>query len=336
MNTVRNRKREASMSGLPTTPERVLRRLEWKVLRRLDGRVQGDYRTLLKGAGIDVADLREYVPGDDVRHIDWNVTARMDAPHVRTYLEDRELTAWLLLDRTASMSWGKADRTKEQVVAELSTALARLLTRSGNLVGAILFNNNAVERTLPPGTGRNHVLHLAKLLMPVPVGASPETPKSRRSIRTARRHRRGSSVAEKSSMTNLVGLIEAGVRTIKRRSLVIVISDFQSDEQSWERPLGILAQRHEVVAIRVTDPSESALPDEGLIDFQDSETGELVTRDTSDPEFRRQLQELVTKHDAEILAMARRARVDLHAVSTEDDLVTALVRIVELRRRRRR
>ena len=119
------------------------------MIRRLDGLLQGDYRTLFHGVGIDFADLREYEPGDDVRHIDWNVTARMDTPYVRTYLEDRELTAWLLLDRSPSMGFGPTDRPKEPVLIELATTLARLLTRGGNRVGAILYNNT-VERTIPP------------------------------------------------------------------------------------------------------------------------------------------------------------------------------------------
>src|SRR5262249_58934527 len=114
----------------------------------------GDYRTLLHGVGIDLADLREYEPGDDVRHIDWNVTARMDSPYVRTYLEDRELTAWLLLDRSPSMGFGPVERSKEVVLVELATTLARLFTRGGNRVAAILFDNT-VERTIPPTGGRN-------------------------------------------------------------------------------------------------------------------------------------------------------------------------------------
>ena len=292
----------------PPTPEAVLRRLEWRVLRRLDGRLQGDYRTLLHGSGIDVADLREYVPGDDVRHIDWNVTARTDVPHVRTYLEDRELTAWLLLDRSASMAFGPTERPKEVVLTEIATALARLLTRGGNLVGAILFNN-AVERTLPPRNGRNHVLRLTRELQ--------------------------RPTASTGSVTDLGGLIAAGLQTIRRRSLVVIVSDFIT-EPGWERPLAMLSRRHEVVAIRLYDPREHELPDAGLIVVEDAETGELLSVDTSDPEFRRRYHDVARARDAEMLGAAARARVDLHSVSTEDDLVAALVRIVELRRRRRR
>jgi uncharacterized protein (DUF58 family) len=291
----------------PTTPEAVLRRLEWRVLRRLDGRIQGDYRTLLHGSGIDVAGTREYEPGDDVRHIEWNLTARMDTPWVRTYHEDRELTAWLLLDRSGSMTFGPIDRPKGAVLIELATALARLMSRGGNRVGAILYNNS-VERTIPPRTGRNHVLHLTReLLRPAePTGTS----------------------------TDLAGLVVAGSQTIKRRSLVIVLSDFIS-LPGWERPLLMLGQRHEVVAIRLFDPREQDLPDAGWIVVEDAETGELLSVDTSDQEFRRRFSEYSRERDEATLTAAKQARVDLYPVSTEDDLVGALVRIVELRRRRR-
>ena len=291
----------------PTTPEGVLRRLEWRVLRRLDGRIQGDYRTLLHGSGIDVAGTREYAPGDDVRHIDWNLTARMDMPLVRTFHEDRELTAWLLVDRSASMTFGPVDRPKGLVLTELATALARLLSRGGNRVGAILYNNT-VERTIPPRTGRNHVLHLTReLLRPAePTGTS----------------------------TDLAGLIVTAGQLIKRRSLVIVLSDFIS-VPGWERPLSMLSQRHEVVAIRLFDQYENELPDAGWMVVEDAETGELLSVDTSDQGFRRRFFEYAREREQATLAAARQARVDLYPVSTGDDLVTALVRIVELRRGRR-
>jgi uncharacterized protein (DUF58 family) len=290
------------------TADRVLRRLEWRVIKRLDGRLQGNYRTLLRGAGVDVADLREYEPGDDVRHIDWNVTARMDTAYVRTYLEDRELTAWLLLDRSASMGFGPTERPKDLVLTEVATSLARLLTRGGNLVGAILFNN-AVERTIAPRTGRNHVLHLTQELLKPAVSTG--------------------------TATNLSELIVAATRTIKRRSLVIVVSDFISGP-GWERPLLLLSQRHEVVAIRLFDEREHELPDAGLIVVEDAETGELLSVDTADPEFRKRFNAVARDRDAEVEAAAKRAGVDLHTVSTEDDLVKALIQIIERRRRMRR
>src|ERR1041384_6080103 len=181
------------------TPEQLLLRLEWRVLRRLDGLLQWNYRTTYRGVGTDFLDLREYEPGDDVRHIDWTVTARMDTPYVRQYTEGRELPAWLLLDRSPSMGFGPIDRPKELVVRELATALARLLTRDRNRIGAILFDNE-IEETLPPRSGRNQVLALARNL--------------------SRRPRSNGAV------TDLSGLLEFAHRTIRRRSLVVLVSDF--------------------------------------------------------------------------------------------------------------
>ena len=157
------------------TPERLLRQLEWRVVRRLDGQLQGDYRSLFRGSGIDFTNLREYEPGDDLRHIEWNVTARMDTPYVREYVEDREVTAWLLLDHSASMGFGPVDRQKDLVLAELATTLALVLTRRGNRVGMVVFDQD-VERVLPARSGRNQVLQIAGTPAP-----PPRRPRRRRS-----------------------------------------------------------------------------------------------------------------------------------------------------------
>jgi uncharacterized protein (DUF58 family) len=293
--------------GTPT-PEQLLHRLEWKVVRRLDGILQGNYRTVFRGAGLDFLDLREYEPGDDVRHIDWNVTARMDTPFVRQYAEDRELTAWLLLDRSPSMGFGPIDRPKEVVLCELATTFARLLTRGGNRVGAILFDNE-LEETLPPRSNRNQVLALAQCLLRPPTDAN-------------------------GAVTDLTRLLETANRTIRRRSLVVLVSDFIT-APGWERPLLRLSERHEVVAIRLLDPREYELPDAGLIVVQDAETGEQLVVDSSDGEFRHRLREAGELREAELRAATLRAGVDICEVSTADDLVTAIVRIVESRKRRR-
>ena len=256
------------------TPEQLLHRLEWQVIRRLDGLLQGNYRTRFRGVGTDFLDLREYEPGDDVRHIDWNVTARMDTPFVRQYTEDRELTAWLLLDRSPSMGFGPIDRPKELVLCELATTLARLLTRGGNRVGAILFDNE-IEETLPPRSSRNQVLALARSLLrpPRPNGA----------------------------ITDLTGLLETALGTIRRRSLVVLVSDFIT-APGWERPLLQLTERHEVVAIRLLDPREYELPDAGVIVVEDAETGEQLVVDSSDAEFRHRLREAGEHREAELRA----------------------------------
>src|ERR1700753_3327173 len=151
---------------MPTTPERLLLRLEWRVIRRLDGRLAGGYRTAHRGTGTDLAGLRAYVVGDDARHIDWNAPARLNEPNRGAFNKDRELTVWLVLDRSASMTVGVPGRGKHDVLSELAVVLARMFSRGGNQVGALLYDNGAM-RTVPPGTGRRHVLHVGAELSPV-------------------------------------------------------------------------------------------------------------------------------------------------------------------------
>ncbi len=289
------------------TPEGILRRLHWQVIRRLDGRLQGDYRTQLRGDGTDFLDLRAYEWGDDVRHIDWNATARMDELLVRDFMEDRELTAWLLLDRSRSMAFGPAGRTKEHVLCELAAIFGQLLVRNGNRVGAIMFDGER-HWILPPQQGRNHVLVLMhQLLRPVEAAAS----------------------------TDLAKLFRTAEQLVRRRSLVVVISDFVS-EPGWERPLLRLTRRHEVVAVRMVDPREHELPAAGLLYVQDAESGQILLVDSSDPEFRRRLHALADEQDDTIRQSVARARTDLHVVSTEDDLLSVFVRMAASRRKGRR
>jgi uncharacterized protein (DUF58 family) len=273
----------------------------------LEGRLQGDYRTLSRGDGTDFLELRPYEWGDDVRHIDWNATARMDELLVRDFIEDRDLTAWLLLDRSRSMAFGAVERTKERVLCELAAVFAQLLVRNGNRVGAI-FYDGAKLWTLPPGQGRNQVLVLLRnLLLPVSGG----------------------------SVTDLAKLLGTAAHIVRRRSLVVLISDFIS-EPGWERSLLRLTQRHEVVAVRMLDPREYELPDAGLLFVQDAETGEQLLVDSSDPELRRRLRSAAQHRDETIRHAVARARVDLHLVSTEDDLLSAFVKMARSRQRFRR
>jgi len=314
------------------TPERLLRQLEWRVVRRLDGQLQGDYRSLFRGSGIDFTNLREYEPGDDLRHIEWNVTARMDTPYVREYVEDREVTAWLLLDHSASMGFGPVDRQKDLVLAELATTLALVLTRRGNRVGMVVFDQD-VERVLPARSGRNQVLQIADVLLDrrnaraaASEAASTTKPGGRRS--------RGDSGPER-HVTDLGAMLNRSAGMIRRRALVVVVSDFIS-EPGWEKALSRLARRHEVVALQVSDPREDELPDVGSIYVEDAETGEQIFVDTSDPGFRSRLKAAADERQALLEETTRSAGVDLHQVRTDEDLVRSLLRISELRRRRRR
>jgi uncharacterized protein (DUF58 family) len=296
------------MTAFASAPERVLQRLDWTVVRRLDGLLQGDYRSLFRGNGLDFADLRTYEYGDDVRHIDWNVTARMDTPYVREYLEDREITAWFLLDLSPSVDFGtvEAERHKRSVLVDVVTTLARVLTRHGNKVGAIFYGSE-IERTIPARGGRIQVLRL---------------------INDLQEHPRRQS----SPFTDLSVLLEAGQRWIKGRSLVFVISDFIS-APGWERQLQQLTVKHEVVAIRLYDRREVELPDVGPMLMDDAETGEQMYIDTHDRTFRRRFQEASKRREAELTAAFRRAGVDAIDLSTDEDLLAAIVRMAARRKR---
>ena len=284
---------------MTSAPDRLLRRLEWRLGRRLDGRLQGAHRTVWHGTGIDFTDLRAYTASDDVRHIDWNVTARLDEPFVRQYTEDREMTAWLVVDRSASMSSGPPGQGKDSIAAELSISLARLVSQGGNRVGAILFDNDA-QQVIPPRGGRDQILRIARDLIRAGPGTAGRT-------------------------TDLAAMLRlAAATTRRRRSLIFVVSDFIGDP-GWERALAMLTHRHEVVVVRVVDPAELELPDVGLVLVEDAETGEQLLVDTSDPLLRHRLAEEAGSREAAVDTAMRRAGVTAHRVTTDSDLLDALV-----------
>jgi uncharacterized protein (DUF58 family) len=298
-----------SMPTTASTPERILQRLDWQVIRRLDGLLQGDYRTLFYGYGVDFADLREYQPQDDIRYIDWNVTARMNTPYVRQYVEDREITAWFLLDLSPSIDFGTAQSLKRTVLIDFVTTLARLLTRHGNRVGAIFYDSQ-IERMIPARGGRVQVLRLANDLL-----KQPKLPRA--------------------PFTNLTPLLEGGLFSIRRRSLVFVISDFIC-APGWEPTLNLLNQRHEVLTVRLWDPRETQLPDMGMVVMEDAETGDQMFVDTHDRKFRQRFEAAGRQREADLAQSFKRAGVDALALSTDEDLVQAIVRFATLRHRQRK
>lgn len=297
------------MSTSKRDPETLLRRLEWTVIRRLDGLLHGDYRTLFRGFGMDLADLREYQFSDDVRRIDWNVTARMQTPYVREYHEDREVSAWFLIDLSGSVGFGSGEQTKRTVAIDFVTVIARLLMRHGNAVGAMCYGDR-VDTVIPARTGRRHLLHIMQHL-----GSRPE--------------------ANASGGTDLGVLLRSGAEFIKRRSLVFIVSDFIS-EPGWGSALGRLAQRHEVIALRIHDPMESRLPDLGLVRMQDAETGEQLFVDTHDRGFRERFEKAAARREAALHETLIRAGVDTLELSTEDVLADAIMRFADLRKQRSR
>jgi uncharacterized protein (DUF58 family) len=300
--------RSPSKPERPGSPQQVLRRLEWTVIRRLDGMLHGDYRTLFRGPGIDLADLREYQYHDDVRHIDWNVTARLQTPYVREYHEDRELTAWFLLDLSPSIDFGSQTK-KRSLSAEFITVLARLLTRQGNRVGALLYGDR-LDTVIPARGGRRHVLAMLHRLQ-----QRPEL--------------------QRSEGTDLRAFLRGAYQAMPRRSLVFIVSDFFS-APGWAEPLAQLSRRHEVVAVRLYDPLERELPDMGMLLMQDSETGEQLFVDTHDKTFRKRFASIAERRERELRGALARAGVDCLELATDGNLVDAVLRFAELRKRRSR
>jgi len=300
-----------SMPTSVATPERILLKLDWNVIRRLDGLLQGDYRSLFYGFGVDFADLREYQPEDDIRYIDWNVTARMDTPYVRQYHEDRDITAWFLLDMSPSVDFGtlQTQVEKRTMLIDFVTVISRLLTRHGNRVGAMMFGSK-IQHTVPARGGRLQVLRLVNDMLKQPRLSNVPT-------------------------TNLKSFLNGALNSIKRRSLIFVLSDFIS-EPGWEKPLSLLAQRHEVLAIRLHDPRETDLPDVGMVVLEDSETGEQLFVDTHDKKFRKRFADAAQKREQDLKTAFKRTGVDVLSLSTEDDLVHEIVRLAKRRQQSRR
>jgi len=293
-----------------TSSDALLRQLEWTVLRRLDGQLQGDYRTLFRGAGLMLADLREYQAHDDVRHIDWNVTARMQVPYVREHQEDREMTAWFVADLSGSVDFGSRSVSKRTLAIQSVGVLARLLTQHGNRVGALLYTGAGGHANvhIPARSGRRQVLHLLDSMA------------------------RAESVKQ-TQETDLGKLLKDVYSILKRRSTIFVLSDFLS-QAGWERALNQLARRHEVVAIRLFDPVEAVLPNSGLLVMQDAETGEQMFVDTHDKAFRQRFAQQALLREQNLRESFAKAGVDCLELQTDDPLDQALIRFTRLRKRR--
>ena len=294
----------------PDNPELFLRNLEWTSVRRLDGQLQGDYKTLFRGSGLMLADLREYQLHDDVRHIDWNVTARMRTPYVREHLEDREISAWFIMDLTGSIHFGSQSVSKLELATRYVATLARLLTRHGNRVGAILYTGaETLEKgVIQPRTGRKQVLHLIQQI-------------------------RNSSVTPSTGQTDLNQLFKLACSVINRRSAVFLVSDFIS-APGWEAAMNELATRHDVVAARLLDPSEIDIPKFGMMLVEDIETGEQLFIDSDDRGFRERYAKQAVITEQKLRDAFSKAHVDCIELQTSEPLEQSLIRFLRLRKRK--
>lgn len=290
------------------TPEGLLHRLQWTIVRPLATRFGGDERSVMRGPGMEVAEVREYQPGDDVRHIDWNVTARADRPFVREAHAERALDVWLVVDLSASVDWGTARSLKRERAIDLAAVAGPVLGRHGNRVGALLFADRPL-RLIPPAAGRGHLVRV--------LGAIED-------------ERRQSAWGR----TDLRAALAWAREAIRRRSVVALVSDFLAPD-GWQAPLGELAHRHEVVAVRLTDPREGELPNIGLVTLEDPETGSQLIVDTGDRALRERFGRAAQAQADRIRAELVRRGAEELVVSTADDLLPALTRFLDARRRQR-
>lgn len=314
----------------PVPTGELLRRIEFKVLRRLDGFLFGDVSGVFYGPSLDLAEVREYQPGDEVRRIDWAVTARTGTLHVRQYREEREIRGWLVVDRTASMAFGTRRNLKSQVARDFAVTAASVLTRQGNKIGSLAFAAEGV-RVVRPATGRMQVLRvLESLHADAPEVGDRDAP---------------SSARERSGTERGDPLADALARvhsTVRRRALVFVVSDFlprgdadPASDPLWARALGRLAARHDVIAVRVSDPAEHELPDVGDLRVRDPETGRELWLDTGDPAVRRAHAQLVEARERTLKRVLRSSGADVLQLSTDRDIVRPLLAFVRRRKGRR-
>jgi uncharacterized protein (DUF58 family) len=281
---------------------RRIRRIQIRTKVILESGIGGAYHAVFKGRGMEFAEVREYAPGDEVRSIDWNVTARMGAPYVKKFVEERDLTLLLVVDVSGSQEFGSLYLRKREYAAELAAVLAFSAVANHDRVGAVIFSDR-IEGYIPPGRGRDHALRIVRDLLA--------------------REPRGRG-------TDLDGALRFAQRLLKRRGIVAVVSDFQAG--GYERALGVLRRRHDVVALHLRDPREESVPAAGLVAFVDPETGQRVVADTSRSEVRRALR---APTFAAAQAVFRKTRVDALALSTGESYERALSGFFKARERRR-
>lgn len=283
----------------------LLRRLEWTVLRPLASRLGGDERSLLLGPGMEIDELREYQPGDDVRQMDWNMMARLGKPYVRQSRVTRALDVWLALDVSPSVNWGTARMLKRERAVEFITVVGQIFLRHNHHVGALLFADSPLSM-IPPAAGQQHLLRLVGAAME---GVNPSG----------------------SRATDLRAALARFERVLPRRSFIILVTDFLAPP-GWQSVLLRLVQRHEVVAVCLRDPRESELPDVGVIALEDPETGRQLVVDTGNAALRERFHAAAAEQAARLRSDLSAAGVDLLELSTGDDLLPALVRFLEKRR----
>jgi uncharacterized protein (DUF58 family) len=289
---------------IPREILKKVRRVEISTRGLVNEVFSGEYHSVFKGRGMNFAEVREYQYGDDIRSIDWNVTARTGHPFVKVFEEERELTVMLVVDVSASGDFGTRERMKGEVAVEICALLAFSAINNNDKVGLIIFSDR-IEKFVPPRKGRSHVLRvLRELFYHQPEG-------------------RG---------TDIRGALEYLTRVIKRRAVVFLVSDFKAPR--FEKPLSVAGRRHDLIAVHLGDHRETVLPALGYMEFEDAETGELHTLNTGDPFFREEFENRAARERAELGQIFRHSRVDVIDIETNQPYVQPLMRFFKERERR--
>jgi len=292
--------------GVPPEILRQVKLIELRTRGLVNSLFTGEYRSVFKGQGMEFSEVREYQPGDEVRSIDWNVTARMSRPFVKRYIEERELTVMLAVDLSGSERFGTVRRFKSELATELGAVLAMSAVRNNDRVGIILFTDQ-IEHVVPPRKGRRHALRLVRdLLIHEPVGCK----------------------------TDVSGAMNYLARMLSHHTIIFLVSDFI--DADIERPLKILSAQHDVVAVTVEDPSELHLPELGLVRLIDPETNQTLDIDTSDPKVRSQYDRSVAEDRAARQQLFRRLAIDEIRVSTDGGIIEPLLKFFRARETRSR
>jgi len=289
---------------IPRELAKKIRYIEIYTSKAVNDILAGEYHSVFKGQGMEFEEVREYQPGDEVRSIDWNVTARMGHPYVKRFVEERELTVTFLVDLSASGAFGSSDKLKNEVAAELCALLAFSAIKNNDKVSLIVFTDE-IELFVPPGKGTTHVLRLIRELL---------------------------SFKPRQARTNIAGAIEYLGHVTNKQSVVFLVSDFL--ESDFEKPLRVVGQKHDVIAVSITDPREVAMPNVGLVELEDAETGELIEVDTGSAGFRSRYEALGSERAGRLTELFRSMGIDLIEIFTNRDYVRDLVKFFRTRERR--
>ncbi len=285
-----------------------VRSLDIRTKNLVDGLMQGAYLSAFKGRGIEFSDVREYVPGDDIRSIDWNVTARMDAPYVKEFVEERDLTAIIVFDASNSSDFGTQLALKKDQSIEIAASIAMSAVKNNDRIGLLIATED-IELFVPPKKGRRHALKIIRELVYHPL-----------------KHK-GTDL--KKSLEFLAGIV-------KRKSIIFVISDFQFDVVAIEKPLGVLNRKNDILCIKVEDLREKEIPDVGTIELEDTETGECVLVDTSDKEFRENYARMAKEKEKETIDFFRKKKIDFLSTTTSENWFLSMQKFFKERRRKYR